>query len=62
MTSASSVHEAGHPRPVLWDNPEGLGGEVGGRGFRTGGGAHVHLWLIHVDVWQKPPQYYTIVK
>ena len=23
MTSASSVHEAGHPKPVLWDNPEG---------------------------------------
>ena len=23
MTSASSVHEAGHPKLVLWDNPEG---------------------------------------
>jgi len=22
-TSASLVHEAGHPKPVLWDNPEG---------------------------------------
>ena len=20
------------------------------------GGTHVHLWLIHVNVWQKPPQ------
>ena len=23
MTSASLVHKAGHPKPVLWDNPEG---------------------------------------
>ena len=23
MTSASSMYEAGHPMPVLWDNPEG---------------------------------------
>ena len=23
MSSASSVHEAGDPKPVLWDNPEG---------------------------------------
>ena len=23
MTSASSMHEAGHPKPVLWDKPEG---------------------------------------
>ena len=21
---------------------------------------HVHLWLIHVDVWQKSSQYYTV--
>ena len=25
----------------------------GGSGKET----HVHLWLIHVDVWQKLPQY-----
>ena len=23
MDSASSMHEAGHSKPVLWDNPEG---------------------------------------
>ena len=33
MTSASSMCEAGHSKPVLWDNPEGWGGEGGGRGF-----------------------------
>ena len=29
-------------------------------GFRTGG-THVHPWLIHVDVWQNPPQYYKVI-
>ena len=24
------MHEAGHSKPVLWDNPEGWGGEEGG--------------------------------
>ena len=23
----------------------------------SSGGAYVYLWLIHVDVWQKPTQY-----
>ena len=31
MTSASPLHEAGHPKPVLWDNPEGYDGVGGGR-------------------------------
>ena len=50
MTSASSMNEAGHSKPVLWDNPEGWGGEGGGRVQDEG--IIVHLWLIHVDVWQ----------
>ena len=37
MTSASSMHEAGHPKPVLWDNPEGWGREGGGRGIQDRG-------------------------
>ena len=52
MTSASSMHEAGHSKPVLWDNPEGWCGEEGGRGVQDRG-THVHPWLIHVDVWEK---------
>ena len=28
-----------------------------GGGFRREG-TYVYLWLIHVDVWQKPTQYY----
>ena len=31
MTGASLVHEAGHSKPVLWDNPEGWGEQEGGR-------------------------------
>jgi len=34
-------------------------------GMRTGvgltWGIQVHLWLIHVNVWQKPPQYCTVI-
>ena len=33
--------------------------EVGGK--LTGGGTYVSLWLIHVDVWQKPAQYYKAI-
>ena len=38
---------------VIWDNPAGWSGEGGGRGVQYGG-THVHLWLIHVNVCQKP--------
>ena len=37
MASASLMHEAGHSKLVLWDNPEGWGGEGGGRGVQDGG-------------------------
>ena len=50
MTSASSMHEAGHSKSVCWDNPERSSGKGGG------GGRHVHPWPIHADVWHKPPQ------
>ena len=56
MTSASPMHEAGHPKPMPWDNPEGWRGEGGGRGAQDRG----HVCTpggVHVDVWQKPPQY-----
>ena len=34
MTSASSMHEAEHPKPMLWDNPEGQGLEGSGKGVQ----------------------------
>ena len=33
MTSASSMHKARHPKPVLWDSPEWWGGEVCEKGI-----------------------------
>ena len=69
MTSPSLMHEIGHSKPVRWDNPEGWDGEGGGRGFgmgrEVGGGlgwgTHVHPWLTHVNVRQKPPQYCKVI-
>ena len=37
MANASLMHEAGHPKPVFWDNPEGYGGEGGERRAQHGG-------------------------
>ena len=37
---------------------------MGWGGRREGGsgwGAHVHPWLIHVNVWQNPPQYCKVI-
>jgi len=59
-TRASSVHKAGHSERVLWDSPEGWGAEGGGRGVQDEG-TLVYPWLIHVDVWQKPPQYCKVI-
>ena len=54
------MQDTGHSKPVLWDNPEGWSGEGGGRGFQDEG-TRVYLWLIHVYVWQKPPQYCKVI-
>ena len=59
MTSPGSMYETGHSGPVHWDDPEGRDGE--GRGRSSGWGTHVHLWLIHVNVWQKPLQYCKLI-
>ena len=56
IASPGLMHETGCSGLVPWDNPEGWDGEgVGGGG--SGWGTHVHPWLIHVNVWQKPLQY-----
>ena len=51
-SNASLMNDAGHSNLVLWDTPEGWGGEGGGRGIQDGG-THIYPWLIHIDVWQK---------
>ena len=54
------MHETGHSKPVHWDYPEGWDGEGAGKGVQDGG-THAHPWLIHVNVWQKPPQYCKVI-
>ena len=46
MTSASLMHEAGHWKLVLWDNPEGWGKERGGTGFRMGRYMYICGWFM----------------
>ena len=58
MASASLMHEAGHP--MVWDNPEGLGGEGSGSGVQDGG-SRVYLWPFHAAVWQKASQYCKVI-
>ena len=42
----------GRPRGMGWG-----GRREGGSGWET----HVNPWLIHVNVWQKPLQYYKVI-
>ena len=60
MTSPSLMHETGHSKLVHWDNPEGWDGEGGRRVEGLDWGTHLHLWLIHINVWQKP-QYCKVI-
>ena len=43
MTSARSIHEEGHPKPVLWDN---LGEGDGGDGKRVQDGGDTSLPMV----------------
>ena len=56
----SSMHEAGKPKLVHWDNPGGWGGEGAGRGVQDGEHMYTPV-VIHVDGWQKTPQYHSNV-
>ena len=60
IASAGLMHETGCSGLVHWDDPEGWDGEGGGAGA-SGWGTHVHPWLIHVSVWQKPLQYCKVI-
>ena len=54
IASPGLMHETGNSGPMHWDDPEGwdMGSCEGGSRWRT----HVHSWLIHVNVCQKPSQ------
>ena len=43
-----------------WEDPEGSDGE-GRWKWGSGWGTYVNPWLIHVNVWQKPLQYYKVI-
>ena len=40
------MHEARHPKLVLWDNLEGQGGEERRRGVQDGGDTYTYGWFI----------------
>ena len=46
ITSASSMCETGHSKPVHWDNPEGWDGEGGWRGAQDGGHIYTCGWFM----------------
>ena len=54
------MHETGCSGLVHWVDPEGWDGEGGWEGG-SGWGTHVHPWMIHVNVWQKPLQYSKVI-
>ena len=58
-TDRQSRFDAGCSGLVQWDDPEGWDGEGAKRGVRMG--THMHPWLIHVNVRQKPPQYCKVI-
>ena len=58
MTIASLMHEAGTQNRCSGTTQRD---RVGGRWEGVQDGEHVHSWLIHVDVWQKPPQYCKVI-
>ena len=53
---AELIHPRAKSEALLCDHHKrGMGWEVGGRFKREV--TYVYLWLIHVDVWQKPTEY-----
>ena len=58
MTSSSSMHETGPPKPVLWDNSEGWDGEGGGREGQDGEHMYTRGWFM--SMYGK--NHYNIVK
>ena len=59
IASPGLMHETGCSGLVHWDDPEGWDGEEGEGG--SGWGTYANPWLIHINVWQKPPQYYKVI-
>ena len=59
-----SLAQAGCMRQVLRPGALGRPRGIGWSGRWAGGlgwGMHVNPWLIHVNVWRKPLQYYKVI-
>ena len=52
------MHEAGHLKLVLWDNPEGGGEEGGGRRIQDGG----HMYTCAQFMLMYSKNHYNIIK
>ena len=46
IASPGSMHETGHTGLVHWEDPEGSGGEGGGRGDRDGEYMYIQGWFM----------------
>ena len=54
------MYDTGNPMPLFCDTSRGeMGRELAGGFERVG--TCVCLMLTHVDVWQKPSQYYKVI-
>ena len=60
IVSGNLLCDPGNPKPILCDNLEGWDGGGGGREVQEGG-TYIYLWLIHAEVWQKPPHYCKVI-
>ena len=60
MTSASSMHQAGHSKLVLWDNSEGWGGEGAEKRVQDGG-THVIPMADSCLCMAKPTTYCKVI-
>ena len=58
IASPDLMQDTGCLGLLQWDDPEGWDKEGSWEGS-SGWGTHIHLWQIHVDVWQNQ---YNIVK
>ena len=59
MASVSLMNETGHPKPVLWDNPEDWGGQGGGTGVQDCG---VHIYTCGQFMLMYGKNHHNIVK
>ena len=60
LTSGNLLYNIGSSNPVLCDNLAEWEGVGGGKEVKREG-TYVYLWLIHVEVWQKPTQHCKII-